>query len=429
MKSKFSVLSLLLFTLVLARTSFAAELVDKAVSENPTESAAAVEELRSLGPAGLNELRTRYAAQIKSHIDDPRLKPDAEWARITKALDTVSGQKNSYLSGLYWYTDLKEAQAVSQQSGKPILSLRLLGRLTDELSCANSRFFRTVLYSNAEISAVLRSRFVLHWQSVRPAPVITIDFGDGRKLERTITGNSIHYVLDSAGNPIEAFPGLYGPKAFLRGLTDAENLFKLLSSNNSDVRELILAGHHQNRSDQIDKAWVTDTVKIGGKLPAGFTVKKGPNGELTAISIAPLAATKAVTELGVLRAMSRTVEALGRITDEDAWRKIAQLHLTDATLDSRSLGLIRRQNSALSEVEFAALVKNFQELIALDTVRNEYLLHPKLYPWLLRDPSRTDLEKFNEKVYAELFLTPRTDPWLGLFSKDVYMGIDNGGVQ
>jgi hypothetical protein len=43
--------------------------------------------------------------------------------------------------------------------------------------------------------------------------------------------------------------------------------------------------------------------------------------------------------------------------------------------------------------------------------------------------SRTDLEKFNEKVYAELFLTPGTDPWLGLLEKDVYAAIDNGGIQ
>lgn len=429
MKSKFSVLSLLLLTMILSQTSFAAELVERAVSENVAESAAAIEELRSLGPAGLHELRTRYAAQIKNHIDDPLLKADPEWQRITKALDTVSGQKNSYLSGLYWYTNLGEAQNVSQQSGKPILSLRLLGKLTDELSCANSRFFRTVLYSNAEISAVLRDRFVLHWQAVRPAPVITIDFGDGRKLERTITGNSIHYVLDSSGQAIEAFPGLYGPKAFLRGLTDAEGLFKLLSSNKSDVRELILASHHQTRSDQIDSAWLNDTATIGGKLPAGFAVSKDRNGKLTAIQIAQLAVTKSATELGVLRAMSTTAQALGRITDEAAWRKIAQLHLAEATLDSRSLGLIRRQNPALSDTEFAALVKNFQELIALDTVRNEYLLHTKLYPWLLRDPSRTNLEKFNEKVYAELFLTPRTDPWLGLLERDVYVAIDNGGIQ
>jgi hypothetical protein len=66
---------------------------------------------------------------------------------------------------LYWYTDLEQAQRVSAQSGKPILPLRLLGKLIDELSCANSRFFRTVLYSNAAVSAILRDQFVLHWQN------------------------------------------------------------------------------------------------------------------------------------------------------------------------------------------------------------------------------------------------------------------------
>ena len=71
----------------------------------------------------------------------------------------------------------------------------MLGKLTDEFSCANSRFFRTSLYSNKEISNYLRDNFVLHWQSVRPVPRVTIDFGDGRKLERTLTGNSAHYVL------------------------------------------------------------------------------------------------------------------------------------------------------------------------------------------------------------------------------------------
>ena len=426
MKSKFSVLSLLLLTLVLARTSFAAELVDKAVSENVAESAAAIEELRNLGPAGLNELRMRYADQIKKHIDDPLLRADPEWQRITKALDTVSGQKNSYISGLYWYTDLKEAQRVATESRKPILSLRLLGKLTDELSCANSRFFRTVLYSNAEIASVLRDRFVLHWQSERPAPVITIDFGDGRKLERTITGNSIHYVLDSSGQLLEVFPGLYGPKAFLRGLADAETLFKSL---NGKVDQQKTWNYYRAQLDKINVAWYEDITKTGGKAPAGFTLHTAQDGKLEAITVMPLAITKAYSEANMLRAMTGTPEALGRITDEAAWQKIAQLHASDAVLDNNSIALIRRQNPGLSKQDFAAMLRKFQELIALDTVRNEYLMHTKLYPWLLRDPSRTDLEKFNQKVYAELFLTPRSDPWLGLLTKDAYLGIDNGGIQ
>src|SRR5262249_16704332 len=109
----------------------------------------------------------------------------------------------------------------AEASGLPILSLRMLGKLDDEYSCANSRFFRTVLYANDEVSELLRRRFVLHWQSVRPVPRIEIDFGDGRRLERTVTGNSIHYVLDAEGRVIDALPGLYGPETFLRVLRSA----------------------------------------------------------------------------------------------------------------------------------------------------------------------------------------------------------------
>jgi hypothetical protein len=131
MNSKYSFLSLLLLVLFSTQTSFAAEsaetLARKAVSESVAESSVAIEELRSLGPTGLQTLMARYADEIERHIANPSIKPDAEWQRITKALDAVSGQKNSYLSGLYWYTDLKDARRVSSETGKPILSLRLLG--------------------------------------------------------------------------------------------------------------------------------------------------------------------------------------------------------------------------------------------------------------------------------------------------------------
>ncbi|HEX7335450.1 MAG TPA: hypothetical protein VF290_28410 [Pyrinomonadaceae bacterium] len=412
MNSKFRFLPLLLLVLFSTQTAFAAE---------PT-----IEELRSRGPAGLQSLMNQYAEEINHHIADPSAPSDARWQQITTALDTVAQQKNSYLSGLYWHTDIDSAKRASAASGKPILSLRLLGKLTDEFSCANSRFFRTVLYSNAEVSAVLRERFVLHWQSVRPVPTVTIDFGDGRKLERTLTGNSIHYILDSQGRPIDALPGLYGPQAFLRGLTNAETFFKSLAGKNDQQRNFMLTMHYSEQHNKLSAAWYSDSVRIGGKKPEGFRLVPGSKGE--ALSIAPLAVTKAITETSILRAMTRATEELGKITDEAAWGKIAQLHASDAVLDERSISLIKRQNPALTDQEFAGLLQKFQELIALDTVRNEYLLHSKLYTWLVRDPIRDDVEKLNEQVYAKLFLTPGSDPWLGLFSTDVYTALDNGGV-
>ena len=413
MNPKFYFLPLFLVVLFSTQTSFAAE---------PT-----LEELRSMGPSGLHVLMTRYADEINRHIANPSAPADEQWQRITTALDTVAQQKNSYISGLYWHTDLESAKRASAATGKPILSLRLLGKLTDEFSCANSRFFRTVLYSNAAVSAMLRERFVLHWQSVRPVPTVTIDFGDGRKLERTLTGNSIHYILDSQARPIEALPGLYGPQAFQRGLANAETLFKTLRGKKDRERYLLLTGYFRMQHNKIATAWMEDTQKIGGKTPEGFRIIPGADGN--ALMIAPLAITKAITETSILRAMAVATEELGKITDEEAWKKIAQLHSSDAVLDERSISLIKHQNPSLKDQELTRLLQKFQELIALDTVRNEYLLHSKLYTWLVRDPVQDDVEQLNADVYAKLFLTPGSDPWLGLFSTDVYTALDNGGVK
>src|SRR5881394_3381367 len=113
------------------------------------------------------------------------------------------------MHGLHWFTELPAAIAEAQRTKRPILSLRVLGRLPDELTCANSRFFKAMLYPDPRINAVMRERFVLHWQSVRPVPIVTIDFGGGKKLVKTLTGNSAHVVLDMYGRPADALPGLF----------------------------------------------------------------------------------------------------------------------------------------------------------------------------------------------------------------------------
>lgn len=119
------------------------------------------------------------------------------------------------LQGLRWHQDLPSAIAEATRTDRRILSLRLLGRLDEELSCANSRFFRRMLYPDPRVDAVLRERFVLHWESVRAVPMITIDFGNGRMIRKPITGNSVHLVLDPAGRPLDALPGLFDPATFL----------------------------------------------------------------------------------------------------------------------------------------------------------------------------------------------------------------------
>ena len=74
------------------------------------------------------------------------------------------------------------------------------------------------------------------------------------------------------------------------------------------------------------------------------------------------------------------------------------------------------------------MINKFQESVGVDTVRNEYLMRPTLYSWLMRDNLRADLETFNTSVYANLFFTPSSDQWLGLLPSDVYVAVDHGGA-
>ena len=446
MRPRFSGSFLLLFLLFFTQTLYAktspGALALKAVSENRAESGPAISQLRAMGPAGLSALFQAYGPEIDEQVSNPLRAATPEWQRLSAALDAVSQQKDSYLSGLYWYTDLGQAKAAARVTGKPILSLRLLGKLSEEYSCANSRFFRTILYSNAEVSKMLRDRFILHWQSVRPAPRVTIDFGDGRKLERTLTGNSIHYILDSTGRPVDALPGLYGPAAFMRSLARMEEASRHWGEQPpADGSRQPFWAYHPDSLRKITLDWLSDTEKIGGQAPQGFVVRRNENGTPQALEIASLAITKMVTEIETLRRMTAGSQALGTITDEAAWNKIALLHLADAQLDARSIGLIQRQtqkafqaggSKSTAEKTLANLVRKLEMNIALDTVRNEYLLHTKLYAWLVADPNRfdrIDLDALNKKVYAELFLTPASDPWLGLFSPETYLALEGAGIS
>jgi hypothetical protein len=446
MRSKILLLIALLISLSLAQSAFAGTtnaeaLARKAVSENPAESSAAIAELRQLGPQGLRALFEIFSEEIKRNgLGSAAGANSPEWQRITAALDSVAQQRDAYTSGLYWYTDMEQAKAASKASGKPILSLRLLGKLSEEFSCANSRFFRTVLYSNPEIARYLSENFILHWKSVRPAPRVTIDYGDGRRVERTITGNSIHYILDADGRIIDALPGLYAPATFVRQLKQAAAVSKQLQGQTAEKRAQLLRSYHDALLDAASKAWARDVERVGGKITERVeAVTATPGNPPSARAAARVAMAKAIVESGLVNAISSDTSTLERMTDEETWNKIAALYLADAKLDATSIELIRRQNPYTGETpdarvgqlpadRLAKLVQNFERAIALDTTRNEYLIHSKLRAWLLSNRGRLDTETFNERVYAELFLTPSSDPWLGLVQPNTYTGLSNDGI-
>lgn len=389
--------------------------------------------LRKQGPRGLEVFLKSHANTLNTASSGAVLPS----AALRVALDELCQQRDCYASGLYWYTDIEQAKTAARTSGKPILSLRLLGRLDQDLSCANSRFFRVALYPNVKISKLLQDRFILHWQSVRPVPKVTIDFGDGRKLERTITGNSIHYILDASGRPIDAIPGLYSPKAFLRQLEQAELAVKNYSKLTPSDRESYLRKYHSDRLNSIQAQWVADLSRLGIQSPPKLVeIPSNPNQPPTAEIASSLAVSKMRVETPMLTALQsgaeRNQNALAEITDEKVWNQIAQLYAADVKLDQNSISLIRAkksQSANTQEDNLPIIVKKFEATMALDTVRNEYMLHSQIHQWFMQGKQTRSVEALNEQVYAQLFLTPSSDPWFGLFPSYSYSAIDNDGIR
>ena len=104
-----------------------------------------------------------------------------------------------------------------------------------------------------------------------------------------------------------------------------------------------------------------------------------------------------------------------------------------------SLQLIRRKQPQLvgqntgnknkNNDPIPELVNKFQNLIAIDSIRNEYLLHSQIHEWMMNSLfGRMDIERLNTRVYDQLFLTPSSDRWLGLMPGDGYTGIDRDGI-
>jgi hypothetical protein len=321
----------------------------------------------------------------------------------------------------------------------------MLGRLTDELSCANSRFFRTTLYANSEIADLLRTRFILHWESVRPVPVLTVDYGDGRKLVRTITGNSAHFVLDADARPLDVLPGLYGPSAFRDWLLRAESLAQTCTAVSGAERDSFLTAWHRERLDAVHADWTADFTALGlAPTTSPDNPQNGPSPDApAAVPATRIAKPKAIVELPAVHAVTMSREELHEATTDEVWGAIASRHADRAALDESSRALIARENPAALATAAAVLAPtkrrvelpvlqrifaNLQASVALDTVRNEYELHARVHEWFASGEAGQDVAQLNRRVYSELFLMPDDDPWLGLGAPDSYTGLPNAGL-
>ncbi len=418
----------------------------------------AIAALRAEGPAALERLLAAHDAAT-----------GAERARLAGWVDRVAAQRHATASRLYWYTDLDAAQAAARAAGKPILSLRMLGRLDEDRSCANSRFFRVALYANAALSTWLRDTFVLHWSSERPVPQITIDYGDGRRVESTVTGNSAHYVLDADGHVLDVIPGLVSPRAFRRELEAAVALAASLDRRARSARGLTdaeraqaIQAHHAAAQQAVYDEWqrlgampITDldptaslmaaqaatVTKAMVEVPMVKTARLGGSPQDVVLDVATW------QQVGIQLLALRGLEATPRPAAAGAPVEVAvprrrgepAILPPPAVLDEASVALLTslrptdwaRPGHAAEGDALDAVIRGFEAAIAGDTALNLLRLrasiHASFASWLTAERTPT-FDQVNAWVYAGLFRTPADDAWLGLATPGVFTGLPGDGV-
>jgi len=75
-----------------------------------------------------------------------------------------------------------------------------------------------VLFSSDEVSQYITDNFEPAWESVRPVPLVTIDFGNGHKITRTLNGNVATHVCAADGTLLDVLPGVYTAEEYKRQL-------------------------------------------------------------------------------------------------------------------------------------------------------------------------------------------------------------------
>ncbi len=219
-----------------------------------------------------------------------------------------------------------------------------------------------MLFSDKKIADYINNNFEPVWQSVRPVPIVHIDFGNGQVLTRTLHGNIATYVCNGQGQVLDILPGIYQPEVYLDRLQQFFLLAKFAGrARGAEQLQTTLVSYHTSVARELEKNLepsrfvdVADFSKVlierGTKvlfLPGGK-----PHGEAVPTAARPaslnatadLANWKALLEDTTLNESERrekihTILAASKLTTPKEVTKWLYREVLHADLDDPYLGL------------------------------------------------------------------------------------------
>jgi len=234
-----------------------------------------------------------------------------------------------------------------------------------------------VLFSNDQIAQIISNNFEPAWQSVRPVPTVTIDFGNGHKIVRTLHGNVATYVCTAEGQVLDILPGVYEPKTYQQQLDQFVKLHRMITESGQRAQSFALQQYHEQQSRLLEAG-----------RPRATIVEASRGASITG------------AELGVRLVL----------------RPESRLAARNAAVANKSTDGKSPDESAKPRFDSAADLANWK-LLAEDTRINESVRRGQIHQYLakqLADHKPCQPDDIKKWLYREVLHADLDDPYLGL---------------
>jgi hypothetical protein len=121
------------------------------------------------------------------------------------------------------------------------------------------------LFSQDRVAEFVNRHFEPAWESLRPVPVVRIDFGNGTVVTRTLHGNILTSVCTPDGLLLDALPGVYTEDGYLKALDRLRLVAGAARTRPADQRDEWARAYHRREAQALK-------IQL---LPAGLYVTKG----------------------------------------------------------------------------------------------------------------------------------------------------------
>lgn len=210
-----------------------------------------------------------------------------------------------------------------------------------------------MLFSSDPLAAYINTKFEPVWESVRPVPVVTIDFGNGERITRTLHGNIATSVCDPSGRVLDVLPGLYSPDEYRRQLEQFALLHQYLAFNfGAPPFAERFAKYHRTQAELLAKAqppaklefnWLAGVSKARVENPVKLVIGAKPEAIPTpkaertpVVGWEELATDTRVNETARRRQIHEKLSVAGAVKPDDLvkwlYREVLHADLDDPTL-------------------------------------------------------------------------------------------------